>query len=342
MAGISVLEIADQLGLRLAGDGSLVVDKVSALEEADAQSLIYIEKEQFAAKAEISPAQVVLVPSELSEAVKNIKAVLISDDVKSSLIDVLELLYPEEKPAAGTDPSAVIEKGASVSSGAIIGPLCHISSTAVIEEGACLWSNIYVGPYCTVGRQCVLHPGVVLRRNVRLEKAVTVHANTVIGEDGFGYHQGNGGIRKIPQIGQVRIEDDVEIGASVTIDRGALGTTIIGKGTKIDNLVQIAHNVVIGQYNLIVAQVGISGSVCIGNGCILAGQVGVVDHAVIEDGAIAAAQSGVSKRGIKQGQAVLGSPARPIQEEKRIWSSLEKVPGMIKDIRKIKKLLAGD
>ena len=337
MVEMQASDIARKWDLQLIGDGSQTVKQVSPLEEAEPSSLVFLEHERFLNKLEKCPAKVVLAPASLADKIPHTGTLLLSHDVKNSLIDILNDFYPQEIPSPGIDPSAIIETGATVSPKAYIGPLCHISADTVVETGACLYSSVFIGPRCRVGANCTLHPGVVLRRHVILGKSVEIHANSVLGEDGFGYHQGKTGIRKIPQIGGVKVEDDVEIGASVTIDRGALGTTTIGQGTKIDNLVQIAHNVDIGKNNMIIAQVGISGSVRVGNGCILAGQVGVADHAVIEDGAIAAAQAGVSQRGIKKGQAVLGSPARPIQDEKRIWSSLGKLPDMMKELRKIKK-----
>ena len=211
-----------------------------------------------------------------------------------------------------------------------------IEDGAVIAEGTVLYANCYVGHETHLGQNCLIYPQVVLREKVSLGNRVIIHSGTVIGSDGFGYVTVDGKHLKIPQVGTVLIEDDVEIGANVTVDRARFDKTIIGEGTKIDNLVQIAHNVIIGKHCLIVALVGISGSTHIGNYVILAGQAGIAGHLEIGDGAVVAAKSGVS-RSIKAGEQVFGYPAQLLKDAFRNnahFQRLDKYVEMIKDLKK--------
>jgi UDP-3-O-[3-hydroxymyristoyl] glucosamine N-acyltransferase len=201
-----------------------------------------------------------------------------------------------------------------------------------------LVSSIHVGDDVQIGRDCILYPGVKIMNGCRIGDRVILHAGVVIGSDGFGFAESPTGLKKIKQVGWVEIADDVEIGANTTVDRGTLGPTRIGRGTKIDNLVQIAHNVEIGEHSIIVAQVGISGSTKIGNGAVLGGQVGVVGHIEIGDGVQVGAQSGISKS-IPAGKTMFGSPARDIKETMRIEASLTRLPELLKRVRSIEKKL---
>jgi len=192
--------------------------------------------------------------------------------------------------------------------------------------------NVYIGKNVIVGNNCRFYPGVVILDGAKIGDNVIIHGGTVIGADGFGYARHESGIKKVKQIGWVEIGSEVEIGANCTIDRGALGPTKVGRGSKIDNLVQIAHNVEIGEYCIIVSQVGISGSTKLGNGVILAGQVGLVGHIELGDGVTIGAQSGVSGS-IPPGQTYFGYPARPIMETKRIEACLSRLPELFRRVR---------
>jgi UDP-3-O-[3-hydroxymyristoyl] glucosamine N-acyltransferase len=202
-------------------------------------------------------------------------------------------------------------------------------------------SDVYIGEGVTIGANGLFYPGVKIMSGSRLGDGVIIHSGTVIGSDGFGFAESETGLKKIKQVGWVEIEDDVEIGSNVSVDRGAIGPTRIGQGTKIDNLVQIGHNVEIGRQCLLVSQVGVSGSTHIGNGVILGGQVGLVGHIEIGDGVRVGAKSGVSKS-IPAGKTVFGNPAREIMETKRIHASMRRLPDLIKTVRELKKKAADD
>lgn len=241
----------------------------------------------------------------------------------------------------GTDASSVVDSSATIHPDAGIGPLCCIGSSSKIDSGCQLISNVSIGQNVILGKDCLIYPGVSILDDCKIGNNVIIHAGTVIGSDGFGFAKSKSGLKKIKQIGWVEIGDNVEIGSNSSIDRGAIGPTRIGSGTKIDNLVQIAHNVQIGQHCIIVSQVGISGSAKIGNGVILAGKAGIIGHIEIGDGAIVAAQSGVP-RSVQPGKTVLGSPARDIREAKRIEASLSRLPDLFKRVRKLEKKQSED
>lgn len=252
---------------------------------------------------------------------------------------VVDLLYPDiPLVEPGVDPKAVIEGNVTIDPTAGVGPLCHVRSDASIGKGTQLVSSVFIGRNVAIGENCLIYPGVRIMDGCKIGHNVIIHSSTVIGSDGFGFAQSESGLKKIKQIGWVEIEDDVEIGSNTSIDRGALGPTRIGRGTKIDNLVQIAHNVEIGRNCLIVSQVGISGSTKIGNGVILGGQVGLIGHVEIGDGVRVGAQSGVPKS-IPAGKTVFGSPAREIMESKRIEAALTRLPELFKRVKKIEKKL---
>jgi UDP-3-O-[3-hydroxymyristoyl] glucosamine N-acyltransferase len=209
----------------------------------------------------------------------------------------------------------------------VVYPGVHICSGARVEKQAVLYPGVFIGRDAAVGEASILHPGVTVYRRCRIGRRVVLHAGVVVGSDGFGFALPGWENRKIPQVGTVQIDDDVEIGANTTIDRGALGRTWIQRGVKIDNLVQIAHNVVIGEYSIIVAQVGISGSAQLGKGVVIGGQAGIVGHIRIGDGVMAAARSGVHKD-IPPGRIIAGSPHMPHREWLKMEACLPKLPEM--------------
>jgi UDP-3-O-[3-hydroxymyristoyl] glucosamine N-acyltransferase len=223
-----------------------------------------------------------------------------------------------------------------------IGPFAIIEDNVILGDDTIVYGNSYIGHDTNIGTKCIIYPNVSIRERITLGNRVIIHCGTVIGSDGFGFAKIRGVQEKIPQIGTVLIEDDVEIGANVTIDRARFDKTIIGKGTKIDNLVQIAHNVIIGENCIIVAQAGISGSTIVGKGVILAGQAGLVGHITVGDGAVAAAQAGVTKS-IPAHTMVSGYPARPHDVAKRVNACVQNLPQLYKRIKeleqKIEKLI---
>jgi UDP-3-O-[3-hydroxymyristoyl] glucosamine N-acyltransferase len=238
----------------------------------------------------------------------------------------------EVSAVAHVHPSAKLAPGVSV------GPFAVIGEHAVIGENTTVHAGAVVGRGCRLGENVVIHPRVVLYDDCVLGNRVVVHAGAVIGADGFGYRVQDGRHVKVPQLGWVEIEDDVEIGACTTIDRGTFGPTCIGVGTKIDNLVMIGHNCRIGKHNILCSQVGIAGSTTTGDYVVMAGQVGVADHLTIGDHVTIMAKSGVSGN-IPNGAQMLGTPAAPRREQVRVFSSLEKLPEIRRDVNRIKKHL---
>ena len=253
----------------------------------------------------------------------------------------LGLFFPEPVLPAGIHPTAVVAASARIDPAAHIGPHCVVGENARIGPRSALHGGNHVGANCQIGEDVTLFPNVTLYPRTEIGHRVRIHSGTVIGSDGFGYVQDNGVHRKVPQIGNVIIHDDVEIGANVTVDRGALGPTVIGKGTKMDNLVQIAHNVVIGEHCLVISQVGIAGSTKVGNYVILAGQVGVAGHLRIGNRVAVAAQSGVMNN-IPDGEKWLGSPAQPDRQTKRQMIAVQHLPELLRRVSELEKKLTAD
>lgn len=250
----------------------------------------------------------------------------------------LALFFPERTFAAGTHSTAIIAPSAQIDSTAHLGPYCVIGERVRIGARTVLQGGNFIGDDSQLGDDVNLFPNVTVYPRTEIGQRVRIHANTVIGSDGFGYVQDGGVHRKVPQIGNVVIGEDVEIGAGVTIDRGALGSTIIGKGTKIDNLVQIAHNVEIGEHCIIVGQAGIAGSTKLGNYVVLAGQVGIAGHLKIGNQVIVAAQAGVMND-IADGEKWLGTPAQPDKEMKRQFIAMRHLPDLLKRVAELEKRL---
>jgi UDP-3-O-[3-hydroxymyristoyl] glucosamine N-acyltransferase len=251
---------------------------------------------------------------------------------------VLPLFYPEQAFAAGIHPTAIVPASARIDPTAHVGPYCILGEKVRIGPRSVLQGLIYVGADCLVGEDVTIFPNVTLYPRTEVGNRVRIHSGTVVGSDGFGYVLDNGIHRKVPQIGNVIICDDVELGANVTVDRGALGPTIIGKGTKIDNLVQIAHNVTVGEHCIIVSQVGVSGSTKLGNYVILGGQVGLAGHLKIGNRVSVAAQSGVMNN-IPDGETWIWTPAQPDRQAKRQMIALQQLPELFRRVKALEKQL---
>lgn len=328
-------EIAKHLHGEVVGDASVVLKNFAPAESASAGDLTFAENEEYFSKAEQSAASAILVNNHL----KSDKKVLIRvANPRAAFAKVLPLFFPERKFAPGIHASAVVDKSAKVDSTAHIGPHCVIEAGAQIGARTVLRGGNHVGENCQLGDDVRIFPNVTIYPRAKIGNRVSIHAGSVIGSDGFGYVFDEGAHRKVPQIGTVIIGDDVEIGANVTIDRGALGPTIIGKGTKIDNLVQIAHNVVIGENCIVISQVGISGSTKLGNQVTLAGQVGLAGHLKIGDRVIVAGQSGVMND-ISAGEKWFGSPAQPDKQFKRQLIAAQKLPELLRRVAELEKKL---
>jgi UDP-3-O-[3-hydroxymyristoyl] glucosamine N-acyltransferase len=328
-------EIASRLQGEVVGDGSLRLTGFAPADRAQAGDLTFAENATYFAIAEGSAASAILVGSEFTSG----KKVLIRvPNARIAFAKVLPLFFPEPVFPAGVHPTAVVARTAQIDPTAHVGPSCIIEAGVRIGPRVTLQGGDYVGMGAELGEEANIFPNVTIYSRSQIGRRVRIHSGTVIGSDGFGYVFDEGAHRKVPQIGNVIIGDDVEIGANVTVDRGALGPTTIGKGTKIDNLVQVAHNVNIGEHCLLISQVGIAGSTRLGNYVILGGQVGVTGHLKLGNQVTVAAQSGVM-HDIPDGQKYFGSPAIPNQQAKRQIIAVQQLPELIRRVRKLEKKL---
>ena len=334
---ITAEAIAALVSGELIGDGSAAISGVAPLDRAEAGHLSILSSGKYAPMLATTRAGVVLIDPEFRDAAGAPRARIIVKQPLEKLLSLLPRLYPQASALPGVSPTARIGTGAS------LGERISIGDYAVIGAGAVLGDGAVIGPHCFVGERAVIKPGARLWPGVTIYPDATVGARTVIhsgariGSDGFGYVFRDGAHNKIPHVGRCIVGDDVEIGANSTIDRGSIDDTVIGNGTKIDNLVHIAHNVRIGEKCLVMAQVGVAGSVTIGDGAILAGQAGISGHVTIGAGARIAAQAGVFGD-VPAGESWSGYPARPHRESLRASAALFKLAGMI---RRLEQLLEG-
>lgn len=326
-------ELAKYLGAKLQGEGSLALTGVSGPGNATATDLIYLDAPKFAARIEKSAAKCVLAPPSARFATKTILEVA---DPKFAFAKAAAWLLPRATPKSSTHSTAIISPTAKIGENVSIGPYAVIEEETEIGAGATIGAHAFIGRASRLGANCILHPRVTLYAGAHLGDRVEVHSGAVIGSDGFGYVFGEGHYWKFPQLGRIEIADDVEIGANTTIDRGSLETTQIAAGVKIDNLVQVAHNVRIGEHTVIAAQTGISGSSTIGKRAMIGGQVGIADHCKLEDGAIAGAQAGIpTGKTIRSGQTVWGTPARPLEKFKEQYAWFARLSELAERIRKL-------
>ena len=324
-------EIAHELHGQVYGDASIRLTGFAPASAAKAGDLTFAENETFFDKAEESAASAILIDGPFKS---ERKVVIHVDNARVAYARVLPMFFPEPTFVPGIHPSAVVAGSAQIDGTAYIGPNCVIGEKVYIGPRVVLRGGNHIGNGSVIGAETQLFPNVVVYDQTQIGQRVRIHAGSVIGADGFGYVFDGGIHRKVPQVGQVIIHDDVAIGANVTIDRGALGPTIIGKGSKIDNLVQIAHNVTIGENCLLIAQVGIAGSTKLGNYVTLAGQVGLAGHLKIGDQAIVAAKSGVM-HDIPAGGKWFGIPAQPNRHVKRELIALRQLPELMRRVKEL-------
>jgi UDP-3-O-[3-hydroxymyristoyl] glucosamine N-acyltransferase len=326
-------EIANQLQGEVVGDASVVLTGLAPADQARAGQLTFGENEDYFGRADQSAASAILVAGACPATAKTLIRV---PNARVAFAKVLALFFPAPQPPGGVHPTAAVAASAAIDPTAFIGPQCVVGERARIGPRTVLLGGNHVGDGCELGEDVRLFPNVVLYPRCQIGHRVRIHAGTVVGADGYGYVLDQGAHRKIPQIGNVIIHDDVEIGANVTIDRGALGSTVIGRGTKIDNLVQIGHNVVIGEHCIIVAQVGIAGSTQLGRYVTMAGQVGIAGHLKIGNQVTLGAQAGVMND-VPDGEKWLGAPARPDRQMKRIFIALERLPDLLHRVKDLEK-----
>jgi UDP-3-O-[3-hydroxymyristoyl] glucosamine N-acyltransferase len=334
-------EIANHVGGQLIGDAELSLQRVNSLESAGPEDLAYVEDEKLFSAARESQAGCVLVPEKFttSNEHSNGKTLVVVARPKLAFALAAEILHPPVSREPSIHSSAVIAESADVALTTHIGPNVVVGDNSRVGLNTRIDAGVVIGANVTIGDDCVLHPNVVLYDGVTLRDRVILHAGVCIGADGFGYVRDDMGYHKFPQIGTVLIEEDVEIGAYTTIDRGALGQTRIGRGTKLDNLVHVGHNCDIGARVVIAAQTGISGSVTIEDDCVIGGQVGFGDHIHVQSGAVIGSKAGVLPGKIVRPGVWWGIPIQPLDDFKRLNAHLARVPQMREELKELRNRL---
>ncbi|MBF0506637.1 MAG: UDP-3-O-(3-hydroxymyristoyl)glucosamine N-acyltransferase [Nitrospirae bacterium] len=325
-------ELAELLDGEIRGDGEIEITGAAGILEAREEDITFLSGRKLVKELKKSPAAAVLVKDFLDEIQKpQVK----TRNPHFAFAKLLGHFYGKSIQYKGVSKKAFISEEAEIGGNATIYDLVYISDKVKIGSGAVIFPGVFIGEECCIGEDCTIYPNVTIMEKTVIGNRVIIHPNAVIGSDGFGYVFEEGRHNKIPQVGNVRIEDDVEIGAGVAIDRATTGSTVIGKGTKIDNLVQIGHNVQVGSNVILVAQVGIAGSSRIGDGVILGGQVGIADHVVIEAGTMIAAKSGVFGE-VKSG-VYAGIPILPHRDWLKATALFAKLPELKKRIEELEK-----
>lgn len=330
-------EIAQILNGEVVGDPNIIITGVCGIKEAVEGDLTFIANPKYLSLIKATKASAIITSKDVKQAPKPI---ICTDNPSLAFAKMVSLLAPNENcHPHGIHPQAVIGGNVKLGKNVAIQAFCVIEDEVVIGDDSIFYAGVYVGRHTKIGKNALVYPGVSIRERVQIGDRVIIHSGSVIGSDGFGFATVRGVHHKIPQIGTVIIEDDVEIGANVTIDRARFDKTLICRGSKIDNLVQIAHNVVIGEHSIVVSQAGISGSTTIGKNVILAGQSGIVGHITIGDGAVVAAQAGVTKS-VEPNTKVSGYPAKPHALAKRVNACLQRLPELYKTVHTLEKKIA--
>ena len=341
----TVAELASLVGGQVVGDAGASVRRVASIEAAGEGDVAFVEEEKFFEAARASRATCLIAPegagAELvgaGDKLGGARSVIEVARPKLAFALIAEVLHPARRREAFVHPTASAAPTATVGDGAYVGACAFVGEGATVGDGTQILEGARVGRGATVGRECVLYQNVVLYEGVTLGDRVVLHAGVVVGADGFGYVRDPGGVyHKFPQVGTVVIEDDVEIGANSCVDRGALGETRIGRGTKIDNLVQVAHNVQIGERVVIAAQTGVSGSTVIESDAVIGGQVGMGDHARVKSGAVIGSQAGVLPGKVVRPGVWWGTPIQPLEEYKRLNALWLRLPRMREEIEELKR-----
>ncbi len=323
-------ELADLVGGRALGDGATVLLGVNGIDEAGPGEITFVANPRYASRIRTTKASAVIIAD--AALAPPIPAIVAADPSHAFMQVAAAFVDRSVPPRRGVHPTAVVGK-AALGKDVGIGPHCVVEDGASIGDGTVLEAQVYVGRGARLGRECRLHAQSVVREECVLGDRVILQPGAVVGSDGFGYATVKGAHLKIPQTGIVVIEDDVELGANTTVDRARFGKTVIHRGAKLDNLVMVGHNVVIGEHCLIVAQVGISGSAKLGHHVVLGGQTGVAGHIEVGDGAVSTGQAGLAKS-LPPGAVVSGTPARPRQRHMRGMGMLDRLPDELREIRR--------
>jgi UDP-3-O-[3-hydroxymyristoyl] glucosamine N-acyltransferase len=326
-------DLADRIGARLVGDGERVVAGIAPIEEAGPGQVTFLANPKYARFAKDSKATAIIAKEVVPGAQT---AFLLSDNPYFAFACAMEAFHPPARPVPGISDKAVVDPSARLGRDVAVAPFVVIQEGAEVGDRTVLFPGVHVGKGTSIGPDCLAYPHVVLYHDVKVGSRVILHAGCVIGSDGFGFAQTAEGFRKIPQAGTVEIGDDVEIGANTTIDRAVLGVTRISRGTKLDNLVQVGHNVVIGSDTVIAAQAGISGSVRIGSRVMIGGQAGLAGHLEVEDGILLGAKSGVpDSLRVSEARVWSGIPAMPHPVWLRMAALLPKLPELFRRVKRL-------
>jgi UDP-3-O-[3-hydroxymyristoyl] glucosamine N-acyltransferase len=327
-------EIARIVGGEVIGDGEVVITGVSGIKEACEGDITFLANPKYYSFLDKTKASAVVTSIEVTAASKPIIRTENPSLAFARIISVMSpagLVHPK-----GIHPTVIIGKNTKLGSDVAIGPYVVLDDGASVGDRTIIYSGCFIGNSTRIGSDCLIYPNVSIRERVEIGSRVIIHSGTVVGSDGFGYITIKGRHHKVPQVGSVEIGDDVEIGANVTIDRARFAKTIIGNGTKIDNLVQVAHNVIIGEDSMIVAQVGIAGSAIIGKGVVIGGQAGVAGHISVGDGATVAGQAGATKS-VPANTVVSGFPARKHEAVLKVNACMQRLPKLYDEVAALKK-----
>ena len=339
MPVFTVAQLADICGGRTEGDTSRLITGAGALEDATSRDLSFAANRKAMETAVSTKAGCLLVPVSFTG---KVSAPLIRvEDPRTAFARALTALYPPSKPAPSVHPTAIVADTAKLASDCFIGAHVTIGHETTIGPGCYIGNGCVIGDYANIGENTTLHPNVTLYDKVRIGDRVIIHSGTVLGADGFGFTLASDHYEKFPQVGIVEIGDDVEIGANCCVDRAALGVTLIGDGTKLDNLVHVAHNCIIGKHVVVAAQTGFSGSVTVGDYAIIGGQAGIGEKAHIEAKAIVGGKAGVlTSQTIRAGEPVWGIPARPLRQHLKGLAHVAKLPEMRRQLTDISRKVA--
>lgn len=341
MPELTVAEVARIAQGEVEGDGSRVVRGVKPLDEAGPGDLSFVAEPRYFPYIAASRAAALLVARGSDAPLPGGTTVVRVEDPRKALAVLLAALYPAAPEAPGVHPTAIVGEGARVDATASVGPYAVIGAGTVVGARARIGAHVVIGRGCAVDADAVIHPQATLYDGVSVGERCIVHSGARLGADGFGYVPEGGGLRKVPQVGTCRLEADVEVGANTTIDRGSIGDTVIGRGSKLDNLVQIGHNCRLGRSVVVVSQAGISGSTRIGDGAQLGGQSGFQGHIEVGAGARVGAQAGVTAS-VAAGETVSGYPARPHREALRAQAALFRLPELLKRVKAIERAVFGN
>ena len=328
----TVGELAVLIGGRVVGDGNVEIQSVAGLDTAGEGDIAYVDDEKFFEAAKDSQASCLIVP--LGAPIDSPCRIEVAKP-KLAFALIAEVLHPQKQREPSIDATAVIGQTADVALTVFVGPNVVIGENSRVDIGTQILAGASIGDNVSIGSNCVIHPNVVIYDNVKIGDRVILHAGVVVGADGFGYVRDDQSHHKFPQIGTVVIEDDVELGANTCVDRGALGRTRIGRGTKLDNLVHVGHNCDIGQRVVIAGQTGISGSVIIEDDCIIGGQVGFGDHIRVQSGAVIGSKAGILPGKIVRPGVWWGIPIQPLEEYKRLNAHVSRLPRVREELKEL-------